>query len=61
LGVYKTAQPFLIQQRTGEQPNASCGHFTKTNDWLIAHGKNPIRWIGPAQHMKQGGLFADNR
>jgi uracil-DNA glycosylase len=61
LGVYKTAQPFLIQQRTGEQPNASCGHFTKTNDWLIAHGKNPIRWIGPQQQPKQSGLFADNR
>jgi uracil-DNA glycosylase len=61
LGVYKTAQPFLNQQRAGEQPNASCGHFTKTNDWLIAHGKDPIRWIGPQQQTRQSGLFADNR
>ena len=61
LGVYKTAQPFLNQQRAGEQPNASCGHFTKTNDWLIAHGKDPIRWIGPQQQPRQSGLFADNR
>jgi uracil-DNA glycosylase len=60
LGVYKTAQPFLIQQRTGEQPSASCGHFTKTNDWLIAHGKDPIRWIGPLQQTRQSGLFADD-
>jgi uracil-DNA glycosylase len=60
LGVYKTAQPFLNQQRAGEQPNASCGHFTKTNDWLIAHGKNPIRWISAQQQPKQSGLFADN-
>ena len=61
LGVYKTAQPFLIQQRAGEQPNASCGHFTKTNDWLIAHGKNPICWIGPQQQPRQSGLFANQR
>ena len=59
LGVHKTAQPFLIQQRKGERPNASCGHFTKTNDWLIAHGKKPIRWIDPQQQARQGGLFAD--
>ena len=60
LGVYKTAQPFLIQQRTGEQPSGSCGHFTKTNDWLIAHGKDPIRWIDPQQQSRQNGLFADD-
>jgi uracil-DNA glycosylase len=61
LGVYKTAQPFLIQQRAGEQPNASCGHFTKTNRWLIAHGKDPIHWIDPQQQTRQSGLFANNR
>jgi hypothetical protein len=27
---------------------------------LIAHGKNPIRWIGPQQQTRQSGLFADN-
>jgi uracil-DNA glycosylase len=55
LGVYKTDRPFL-------EPGAkaSCGHFTKTNDWLIAHGKDPIRWIGPQQQPRQSGLFADN-
>lgn len=61
LGVYKTPQPFLSQQRAGEKPSASCAHFTKTNAWLIAHGKDPIRWIGPAQQMRQSGLFANNR
>jgi uracil-DNA glycosylase len=61
LGVYKTAQPFLIQQHAGEKPSASCGHFTKTNDWLIAHGKHPIRWIDPQQQTRQSGLFADDR
>jgi len=60
LGVYKTAQPFLIQQRAGEKPSASCGHFTKANDWLIAHGKNPICWIGPERQSRQSGLFADH-
>jgi uracil-DNA glycosylase len=60
LGVYKTAQPFLIQQCVGAQPSASCGHFTKTNDWLIAHGKDPIRWIDRQQQTRQRGLFADN-
>jgi uracil-DNA glycosylase len=40
LGVYKTDRPFL-------QPGAkaSCGHFTKANEWLIAHQQSPIRWI----------------
>ena len=39
LGVYKTDQPFL-------QPGAkaSCGHFTKTNEWLIKHHETPISW-----------------
>lgn len=60
LGVYKTVQPFLIQQRAGEKPSASCGHFTKANDWLISHGKNPIRWIGPERQSRQSGLFADH-
>jgi uracil-DNA glycosylase len=61
LGVYKTAQPFLIQQRTGEKPSASCAHFTKTNAWLIAHGKEPIRWIDPQQQTRQNSLFTDKR
>ncbi|WP_114651682.1 uracil-DNA glycosylase [Polynucleobacter necessarius] len=39
LGVYKTDQPFL-------QPGAkaSCGHFTKTNEWLVEHHETPIHW-----------------
>ena len=60
LGVYKTAQPFLIQQRAGERPSASCGHFTKTNDWLITHGKDPIRWIERQQQTRQSALFTDD-
>ncbi len=40
LGVYKTDQTFL-------QPGAkaSCGHFTKTNEWLVEHHKTPICWV----------------
>ncbi|QWE18815.1 uracil-DNA glycosylase [Polynucleobacter corsicus] len=40
LGVYKTEKPFL-------QPGAkaSCGHFTKANDWLLRLGLEPIIWV----------------
>jgi uracil-DNA glycosylase len=40
LGVYKTDWPFL-------EPGAkaSCGHFTKANEWLIANQQSPIEWI----------------
>ena len=42
LGVYKTDRPFL-------EPGgmASCGHFTKANEWLMEHHKTPIRWTTP--------------
>ena len=41
LGVYKTDRPFL-------EPGgmASCGHFTKANEWLIKQGLEPITWVG---------------
>ncbi|QWE14708.1 uracil-DNA glycosylase [Polynucleobacter sp. AP-Sving-400A-A2] len=40
LGVYKTDRPFL-------EPGAkaSCRHFTKANEWLEKHHKNPICWV----------------
>ena len=40
LGVYKTDRPFL-------QPGGkvSCGHFTRTNQWLIEHRQSPIQWV----------------
>ncbi|QWD85443.1 uracil-DNA glycosylase [Polynucleobacter asymbioticus] len=40
LGVYKTDQPFL-------QPGAraSCGHFTKANEWLMRRHETPICWV----------------
>ena len=40
LGVYKTDRPFL-------EPGTarSCMHFTKTNDWLQVHGREPIQWV----------------
>lgn len=41
LGVYKTDRPFL--QPDGK---ASCGHFTKANEWLIEHRQRPIAWVG---------------
>jgi uracil-DNA glycosylase len=42
LGVYKTDRPFL-------EPGgiASCGHFTKTNEWLVEHHDTPICWAAP--------------
>ena len=43
LGVYKTNRPFL-------EPGAkaSCGHFTKANQWLKQLGKKEIIWVGEA-------------
>ena len=40
LGVYKTDRPFL-------EPGAkaSCGHFTKANEWLTANQQSPIQWV----------------
>ena len=40
LGVYKTARPFIYP---GDQ--RSCGHFTKTNDYLLAHQQHAIEWV----------------
>ena len=40
LGVYKTNRPFLRPGATG-----SCQHFTKANEWLVAHGCDPIKWV----------------
>jgi uracil-DNA glycosylase len=39
LGAYQTAEPFLYK---GDQ--RGCGHFKKTNDWLIEHHKTPLQW-----------------
>ncbi|QWE20754.1 uracil-DNA glycosylase [Polynucleobacter sp. AP-Kolm-20A-A1] len=44
LGVYKTDKPFL--EPGGKM---SCGHFSKTNQWLIAHARTPIQWVGQTQ------------
>ena len=44
LGVYKTDRPFLEPGGKG-----SCGHFTKTNQWLIDHEDSPIKWVESAQ------------
>jgi uracil-DNA glycosylase len=40
LGVYKTNQPFMYP---GDQ--GSCGHFSKTNQYLITHHQNTIKWV----------------
>jgi uracil-DNA glycosylase len=40
LGVYKTDKPFLAPAT-----KASCGHFTKANEWLIKRGLEPIIWV----------------
>ena len=45
LGVYKTDRPFLEPGGKG-----TCGHFTKTNQWLIEHKASPIQWVESAQN-----------
>ena len=40
LGVYKTANPFIYP---GDQ--RSCGHFTKTNEYLNTHKKGEVIWV----------------
>jgi len=50
LGVYKTDKPFL-------KPGGldSCKHFTQTNDWLLAHRQDPIKWVkGPRKPAASG-------
>jgi len=57
LGVYKTSRPFL-------QPGgvASCGHFTKVNEWLKDRRHDPIQWVSEvSQHLSkkpQADLFS---
>jgi uracil-DNA glycosylase len=56
LGVYKTNSPFLV---AGDKD--SCRHFTKTNDWLIAHRLQPIQWVKTTtakDEKAQGNLFS---
>ena len=56
LGVYKTDRPFL-------EPGAkaSCGHFTKANEWLVKHQESPICWVALTGHSTsatpQANLF----
>jgi len=40
LGVYKTTNPFIYP---GDQK--SCGHFTKTNAFLLEHNQAVIKWV----------------
>ncbi len=47
LGVYKTAHPFIYP---GDQ--RSCGHFTKTNDYLVAHQQHAIEWVDQTANPK---------
>ena len=53
LGVYKTDRPFL-------EPGgmASCGHFTKANEWLMAHQQSPIQWVGDYTSSTDKDLFS---
>jgi uracil-DNA glycosylase len=44
LGVYKTDKPFLLPSG-----KASCGHFTKANQWLIENEVSPIQWVIDAE------------
>lgn len=53
LGVYKTDQPFLMPGGNG-----SCEHFSKTNQWLIAHQSAPIQWVSEDNESRQTNLFS---
>ncbi|OYY21150.1 MAG: uracil-DNA glycosylase [Polynucleobacter sp. 24-46-87] len=53
LGVYKTDRPFLEQGGM-----ASCGHFTKANEWLTAHQQSPIQWVGDHTSSTDKALFS---
>jgi uracil-DNA glycosylase len=52
LGVYKTDRPFL-------EPGAkaSCGHFSKTNEWLIRHHSSTIQWTRASNSSEQFSLL----
>jgi uracil-DNA glycosylase len=52
LGVYKTDRPFL-------EPGAraSCGHFSKTNEWLIRHHLSTIQWTRTSNSSEQFSLL----
>ena len=52
LGVYKTDRPFL--EPGGE---ASCGHFSKTNEWLKKHQVSPIQWTRGSKTSEQFSLL----
>ena len=39
--ILKAAHPSPLSAHNGF---FGCGHFTQTNNWLIAHGKKPIDW-----------------
>ncbi len=39
LGVYRSSQPFLYP---GDQK--SCGHFKRSNEWLLEKGRSLINW-----------------
>lgn len=53
LGVYKTDRPFL---EPGGQK--SCGHFSKTNEWLKEHQISLIEWVKEPEHTNQHTLFS---
>jgi uracil-DNA glycosylase len=54
LGVYKTDKPFL---EPGDA--ASCNHFTKTNEWLIANHLTPIQWVGVSEKVPANAAQVD--
>jgi len=53
LGVYKTEKPFLEPSA-----KASCGHFTKANEWLIAKQQSPIQWVDSHASHTDKDLFS---
>ena len=53
LGVYKTDRPFLEPGGMG-----SCGHFSKANQWLIAHQQPPIQWVDSHASPTDKDLFS---
>jgi uracil-DNA glycosylase len=43
----KANHPSPLSALRSPTPFMECGHFEQANDWLTAHGKAAIDWIGP--------------
>ena len=43
--ILEANHPSPLSANKGPIPFLGCAHFKRANDWLIAHGKEPIDWL----------------